>query len=102
MGEDADQVSKKDPDTSPAGSDTEDDFKLHGMPSLRCDYNDVEIEWDLAVIHERNEILRCQESIKQFFDKVSTIKSIWDPEKRTWLRSLPHNMHGEAIPLFEN
>lgn len=72
------------------------------MSSLRRDHKEVEVEWDIAVIHERNEKLRCQENVKQFFDRVSTIKSIWDPATRTWLRSLPHNMHGEAIPLFEN
>ena len=83
-------------------SDTEDDFKSDGMSSLRRDHEEVEVEWDIAVIHERNEKLRSQENIKQFFDRVSTIKSIWDPATRTWLRSLPHNMHGEAIPLFEN
>ena len=85
-----------------SASDTADDFKLDGMSSLRRDYEDVEVEWDIAVTHERSETLRCQETVKQFFDMVRTIKSIWDPATRTWLRSLPHIMHGEAIPLFEN
>lgn len=72
------------------------------MSSHRHNHKEVEVEWDIAVIHERNEKLRCQENVKQFFDRVSTIKSIWDPATRTWLRSLPHNMHGESIPLFQN
>ena len=62
----------------------------------------MEVEWDLAVTHNRNEELKQRNSVKQFFAKVSTIESLWDQETGDWLGSLPHHMRREAIPLFES
>ena len=66
------------------------------------DYEDIEIEWDLAITNQRNAELRQRNRVKEFFAKVKNIKSVWDEDAREWLAVLPHTMRGEAIPLFES
>ena len=66
------------------------------------DYEDIEVEWDLAIRNQRNAELRQRNRVKEFFAKVKNIKSVWDKDTREWLAPLPHTMSGEAIPLFES
>jgi hypothetical protein len=40
--------------------------------------------------------------VKQFFAKLSTIKSLLDPETRDFLGLLSYDMNDQPIPLFEN
>jgi hypothetical protein len=71
-------------------------------PEIDRDYEDIEIEWDLAITNQRNAELRQRNKVKEFFAKVKNIKSVWDGDAREWLAALPHTMRGEAIPLFES
>lgn len=63
---------------------------------------DIGIEWDLAITHQRNAELRQRNRVKEFFAKVKNIKSVWDEDAREWLAVLPHTVGQEAIPLFES
>lgn len=82
-GKDADRPSEGHPDTSSAGlwfwydapqtnadtlasASSEDSYDPGGSPSLGRDEEDMEVEWDLAVTHNRNEELRQRNSVKQF------------------------------------
>lgn len=71
-------------------------------PEIDRDYEDIEIEWDLAITNQRNAELRQRNGVKEFFAKFKNIKSVWDEYAREWLAMLPHTMCGEAIPLFES
>ena len=71
-------------------------------PEIDRDYEDIAIEWDLATTHQRNIELKELSSVKEFFERVKKIKSIWDKDTREWLATLPYTMSGEAIPLFES
>ncbi|KAN0075068.1 hypothetical protein V8E54_007679 [Elaphomyces granulatus] len=72
------------------------------LPEIDRDYENIEVEWDLAITHRCNADLRRRNKVKKFFDKVKNIKSIWDKDTREWLAGLPRTMRGEAIPLFES
>lgn len=71
-------------------------------PKIDRDYEDIEIEWDLAITNQRNAELRQRNKVKDFFAKVRNITSLWDEDAREWLSMLPHTMREEAIPLFES
>jgi hypothetical protein len=77
-------------------------FDPGGPSGLSQDNDDIEVKWDLAMTHVRNEELRERNSVKQFFAKVSTIESLQEQETRDWFASLPHDMRKEVIPLFES
>lgn len=49
-----------------ASASSEDSYDPGGSPSLGRDEEDMEVEWDLAVTHNRNEELRQRNSVKQF------------------------------------
>lgn len=68
-------------------------------PEIDSHYEDIEIEWDLAITNQRNAELRQRNRVKGFFAKFKTVKSVWDPDAREWLAD---TMCGEAIPLFES
>lgn len=97
-------TSPPDTETTTSSLPAENTHDQDHSSSLDSDSEDIENEWDLAVTHERNEELRKEERVRQFFAKVKTIteKSIWDQDIREWLRSLPFYMRGQAIPLFED
>ena len=40
--------------------------------------------------------------MRQFFELIKKVKSVWDKDTREWLAVLPHNMREEAIPLFQS
>lgn len=62
----------------------------------------IKDEFDVAKAHCRNADLRQQQNVKDFFDKIKSLKSLWDPETRHWLGSLPDRMREKIIPLFES
>lgn len=64
-------------------------------------YDGIEIEWDLAIIHERNSQLRQRTKVKELFATVQNFRSMWLAESRKFLAALPHTMRDEVIPLFE-
>lgn len=78
------------------------DDSSSGSPDYRSDRDYAYAECDLAYTHKRNEELRGQTDVKQFFAKLSTIKSLLDPETRDFLGLLSCDMNGKFIPLFEN
>ena len=78
------------------------DDSLSGSSNFRSDRGYAYVECDLAYTHKRNEELRGQTNVKQFFAKLSTIKSLLDPETRDFLGLLSFDMNDQLIPLFEN
>ena len=78
------------------------EIDVHGDPNDSSDSDcDVSDEFDLAIIHHRNEHLRKRALITTFFERLGEFKSIRDENDLRRLVSLPHKLCREAIPLFQ-
>ena len=57
-------------------------------------------DYDIAILHERNAVLKERDATKSFQEEVDTCKSLADDKTRTFLANFPFYQRKEAFPLF--